>query len=68
MPTPLRNVRSQEQSGNHMLALSFSGFDPEQTSAQSMAVGDCVALVTQLVVVDENEEAQVLRGSLSAEE
>ncbi len=25
-----------------------------------MAVGDCVALVTQLVVVDENEEAQVL--------
>src|SRR6267378_7417947 len=27
MPTPLRNVRSQEQSGNHMLALSFSGFD-----------------------------------------
>src|SRR5260370_17057507 len=27
MPTPLRNVRSQEQSGNHMLALSFSDFD-----------------------------------------
>src|SRR5258705_13677511 len=27
-PTPLRNVRSQEQSGNHMLALRFSGFGP----------------------------------------
>jgi hypothetical protein len=27
MPTALRNVRSQGQSGNHKLALSFSGFD-----------------------------------------
>jgi len=26
-----RNVRSLGQSGKHMLALSFSGFDPEQT-------------------------------------
>jgi hypothetical protein len=29
MPTALRNVRSREQSGKHMLALSFSGFDPD---------------------------------------
>jgi hypothetical protein len=28
MPTPLRNVGSQGQSGKHMLALSFSAFDP----------------------------------------
>jgi len=28
MPTLLRNVRSQGQSGKHLLALSFSGFDP----------------------------------------
>src|ERR1035437_9195278 len=28
MPTALSNVRSQGQSGKHMLALSFSGFDP----------------------------------------
>jgi hypothetical protein len=28
MPTALRNVRYQGQSGSHMLALSFSGFDP----------------------------------------
>src|SRR5258707_14149805 len=28
MPTPLRNVRSRGQSGKHLLALSFSGFDP----------------------------------------
>jgi hypothetical protein len=27
----LRNVRSQGQSGKHMLALSFSGFDPSET-------------------------------------
>jgi hypothetical protein len=27
MPTALRNVRSQGQSGKHMLALSFSAFD-----------------------------------------
>src|SRR5258708_33064154 len=28
MPTLFRNVRSQGQSRKHMLALSFSGFDP----------------------------------------
>jgi len=32
MPTALRDVRSQEKSGKHMLALSFSGFDPQRTS------------------------------------
>ena len=32
MPTLLRNVRSQGQSGKHVLALSFSGFDPKETS------------------------------------
>src|SRR5260221_3152048 len=33
MPTALRNVRSRGQSGKHLLALSFSGFDPSATSA-----------------------------------
>jgi hypothetical protein len=33
MPSALRNVRSQGQSGKHMLAWSFSGFDPSETSA-----------------------------------
>ena len=28
MPTVFRNVRYQGQSGKHVLALSFSGFDP----------------------------------------
>jgi hypothetical protein len=28
MPTLFRNVRSRGQTGKHMLALSFSGFDP----------------------------------------
>jgi hypothetical protein len=31
MPTTLRDVRFRGQSGKHMLALSFSGFDPERT-------------------------------------
>jgi hypothetical protein len=29
MPTTLRDVRFQGQSGKHMLASSFSGFDPK---------------------------------------
>ena len=33
MPTALGNVRSQGRSGKHLLALSFFGFDPEQTSS-----------------------------------
>src|SRR6266436_2120295 len=32
MPAVLRDVRSQGQSGKHVLALSFSGFDPTRTS------------------------------------
>jgi len=32
MPILLRNVRSQGQSGKHVLALSFSGLDPTRTS------------------------------------
>ncbi len=31
MPTTLRDVRFQGQSGKHMLASSFSGFDPIET-------------------------------------
>src|SRR5260370_15175588 len=33
MPTPLRNVCSQGQSRKHMLAWSFSDFDPTETLA-----------------------------------
>ena len=32
MPTALRDVRSQGQSGKHLLALSFSGLDPKPKS------------------------------------
>src|SRR5258707_2072106 len=35
MPTTLRDVRFRGQSGKHVLALSFSGFDPERTSILS---------------------------------
>ena len=31
MATALRDVRSQGQSGKHILAVSFSGFDPIRT-------------------------------------
>jgi hypothetical protein len=34
MPTALRNVRLRGQSRKHLLALSFSGFDPVRTSAE----------------------------------
>jgi hypothetical protein len=34
MPTALRNVRYWLNSGKHLLALSFSGFDPQETSAR----------------------------------
>jgi len=37
MPTTLRDVRFQGQSGKHMLASSFSGFDPGRTCAQNFA-------------------------------
>jgi hypothetical protein len=33
MPTALRNVRFQGQSGKHVLASSFSVFDPTRTFA-----------------------------------
>jgi len=31
MPTAMRDVRSRGQSGKHILAVSFSGFDPTET-------------------------------------
>jgi hypothetical protein len=33
-PTALRDIRSRGQSGKHLLAWSFSGFDPNQTLAR----------------------------------
>jgi hypothetical protein len=42
MPTLLRNVRSQGQSGKHLLTLRFSGFDPQQTSLTDAPVNDYV--------------------------
>jgi len=39
-PNGLRNVRSRQgQSGKHLLALSFSGFDPQQTLAARSTAG-----------------------------
>jgi hypothetical protein len=35
MPTALRDVRFQGQSGKHLLVLSFSGFDPQQKAVRS---------------------------------
>jgi len=36
MPTALRDVRSQGQSGKHLLALSFSGFDRNVWSGRAL--------------------------------
>jgi hypothetical protein len=44
MPTVLRNVYFREQSGKYVLALSFSGFDPEPTCDQQKAPDDAGAL------------------------
>ena len=41
MPTALRDVRSQGQSGKHVLALSFSGFDPVQTFLPDRDLSGC---------------------------
>src|SRR5260370_41772487 len=38
MATALRDVRSQGQSGKHLLALSFSGFDPHVWSGRALQV------------------------------
>src|ERR1700692_2564883 len=42
MPTALRDVRSQGQSGKHILALSFSGFDPQRTIIHFRAALVCM--------------------------
>ena len=39
MPTALRNVRYQGQSGKHVLASSFSGFDPTVWSGRAVQEG-----------------------------
>jgi len=44
----LRDVRSQGQSRKHVLALSFSGFDPERTSGQSAIPVEIVSQITLL--------------------
>src|SRR5258705_13823231 len=52
MPTALRDVRSQGQSGKHLLALSFSGFDQRAGAARvgPVAVQDqSIFLVREVV-------------------
>jgi hypothetical protein len=39
MPAALRDVRSQGQSGKHMLASSFSGFDPTVWTGRALQAG-----------------------------
>ena len=64
MPTLLSDVRCWGQSGKHLLALSFSGFDPSRTSAighpgQPHALIDALTLgeVTRIVAVWVSAEA-----------
>jgi hypothetical protein len=46
MPTASRDVRSQGQSGNHILASSFSGFDPGcvKTPTSNLSVESFVSI------------------------
>jgi hypothetical protein len=48
MPTALRNVRYRRQSGKHLLAWSFSGFDPTQT-LRGHSAGDTPVETSQLL-------------------
>jgi tetratricopeptide (TPR) repeat protein len=48
MPTAMRDVRSQGQSGKHILAVSLSGFDPTETFELS---GNDEVVLTNLVYV-----------------
>jgi hypothetical protein len=43
MPKYLGDVRCWVKSGKHLLALSFSGFDPQATFAQSKLRGAAVS-------------------------
>src|ERR1700674_2198730 len=43
MPTASRNVRVRGQSGKHVLVLSSSQFDPEQTSNRTSNFPKCVS-------------------------
>jgi hypothetical protein len=75
MPTALRDVRSQGQSGKHMLALSFSGFDPG--CAKTCTRGDCAELFSlfspstvparAVLFLFNVIETNVLRESLTSE-
>jgi len=58
MPTTLRDVRFQGQSGKHLLALSFSGFDPQRTS-------DGLALTWTASRVGQFEYADSIRAGWS---
>ena len=40
IPTALRNVRYQGQSGKRVLALSFSGFDPSRFGRRWLVAGE----------------------------
>jgi hypothetical protein len=47
----LRDVRSQGQSGKHLLALSFSGFAPTRTSASISCCSSEAGFTTIKVLV-----------------
>jgi hypothetical protein len=65
MPTALGIVRSQGQSGKHMLALRFSPFDPERTSNKSPQTnGLCKAGMTNTDYVAPGSTLPVLTEQL----
>jgi hypothetical protein len=60
MPTALRNVRYQGQSGKHMLSGSFSVFDPTETCRESC--GLLASTVVPGLFLDELDLAQGSKG------
>jgi hypothetical protein len=55
MPTASSNVRFQGQLGKHLLALSFSQFDPTQT-LRGHSAGDAPVETTQLLIALEAQD------------
>jgi hypothetical protein len=50
MQTALRDVRSPGQSGKHLLALSFSAFDPTRTKQAREAADERIVAAQAMLV------------------
>jgi hypothetical protein len=62
----MRDVRSQGQSGKHILAVSFSGFDPKRLSSVKLFCSAGFFLFDHLVVEREHGDGSSRPSALAA--